>query len=91
MGAESEIRGVHTVNGLKIEFKPRPIWEPYVEAVPARQRQEQSPSPTYHFGAEDGTQTRDHHLGPRWPQRELRTHRENTRPARRTPSRLLSA
>jgi hypothetical protein len=29
----------HTVDGLKIEFRPRPVWEPYVEAVLARQRQ----------------------------------------------------
>src|SRR5712691_12448581 len=26
----SEIRVDHTVEGLKIEFRPRPIWEPYV-------------------------------------------------------------
>jgi hypothetical protein len=37
----SEIRADHTVDGLKIEFRPKPIWEPYVEAVLARQRQEQ--------------------------------------------------
>ena len=37
----SEIRADHTVDGLKVEFRPRPIWEPYVEAVLARQRQEQ--------------------------------------------------
>ena len=36
-----EIRADHTVDGLKIKFRPRPIWEPYVEAVLARQRQEQ--------------------------------------------------
>jgi hypothetical protein len=35
----SEIGADHTVDGLKIEFRPRPIWEPYVEAVLARQRQ----------------------------------------------------
>jgi hypothetical protein len=35
----SEIRADHTVDGLKIEFRPRPVWEPYVEAVLARQRQ----------------------------------------------------
>jgi hypothetical protein len=40
----SEIRADHTVDGLKVEFKPRPIWEPYLEAVLARQRQEQTPS-----------------------------------------------
>jgi hypothetical protein len=37
----SEIGADHTVDGLKIEFRPRPAWEPYVEAVLARQRQEQ--------------------------------------------------
>jgi site-specific DNA recombinase len=37
----SEIGADHTVDGLKIEFRPRPVWEPYVEAVLARQRQEQ--------------------------------------------------
>jgi hypothetical protein len=42
----SEIRADHTVDGLKIEFRPKPIWEPYVEAVLARQRQEQITSPT---------------------------------------------
>ncbi len=35
----SEIRADHTENGLTIEFKAKPIWEPYVEAVLARQRQ----------------------------------------------------
>ena len=35
----SEIRADHTVDGLKIEFRPKPIWEPYVEAVLARQEQ----------------------------------------------------
>jgi hypothetical protein len=40
----SEIRADHTVDGLKIEFRPKPIWEPYVEAVLARQRQEEDPS-----------------------------------------------
>jgi hypothetical protein len=38
----SEIRADHTVDGLTIEFRPRPVWEPYVEAVLARQRQEQN-------------------------------------------------
>jgi hypothetical protein len=38
-----EIGADHTVDGLKIEFRPRPVWEPYVEAVLARQRQEQEP------------------------------------------------
>ena len=38
----SEIRADHTVDGLKIEFRPKPIWEPYVEAVLARQRQGQN-------------------------------------------------
>jgi hypothetical protein len=37
----SEIRADHTEGGLKIEFRPKPIWERYVEAVLARQRQEQ--------------------------------------------------
>jgi len=37
----SEIRADHTANGLKIEFRAKPIWEPYVEAVLARQKQEQ--------------------------------------------------
>ena len=37
----AEIRADHTADGLKIEFRPKPIWEPYVEAVLARQRQEQ--------------------------------------------------
>jgi site-specific DNA recombinase len=37
----SEIRADHTADGLKIEFRPKPIWEPYVEAVLARQKQEQ--------------------------------------------------
>ena len=41
----SEIRADHTVDGLTIEFRPKPIWEPYVEAVLARQRQEQAASP----------------------------------------------
>ena len=41
----SEIRADHTVDGLKIEFRPTPIWEPYVEAVLARQRQGQAISP----------------------------------------------
>lgn len=35
----SEISADHTVDGLKVEFRPKPIWEPYVEAVLARQRQ----------------------------------------------------
>ncbi len=35
----SEIGADHTVDGSKIEFRPRPVWEPYVEAVLARQRQ----------------------------------------------------
>ena len=35
----SEIRADHTANGLSIEFKARPIWEPYVGAVLVRQRQ----------------------------------------------------
>jgi hypothetical protein len=37
----SEIRADHTVDGLKIEFRPKPIWEPCVEAGLARQKQEQ--------------------------------------------------
>jgi hypothetical protein len=36
-----EIHTVHTVDGLKIELRPRPVWEPYVVAVVARRRQEQ--------------------------------------------------
>jgi hypothetical protein len=40
-----EIRADHTVDGLRIEFRPKPIWEPYVEAVLARHRQEQATSP----------------------------------------------
>ena len=40
-----EIRADHTVDGLKIEFRPKPIWEPYVEAVLARQRQQQATPP----------------------------------------------
>ena len=35
----SEIDADHIVDGLKIEFRPRPVWEPYVEAVLARKRQ----------------------------------------------------
>ncbi len=35
----SEIGADHTVDGLKIEFRPRPVCEPYAEAVLARQRQ----------------------------------------------------
>jgi hypothetical protein len=35
----SEIGADHTADGLKIEFRPGPVWEPYVEAVLARQRQ----------------------------------------------------
>jgi hypothetical protein len=55
----SEIRTDHTVDGLKIESRPKPVWEPYVEAVLARQRQEQGhPGACYHFGAEDGGQAR---------------------------------
>lgn len=50
----TEIRADHTDDGVKVEFKPRPIWEPYVEAVLARQRQENSPAGCYHFRAEDG-------------------------------------
>ncbi len=38
----SQIGADHTVDGLKIEFKPRAVWEPYLEAVLARQRREQS-------------------------------------------------
>ena len=38
----SEIRADHTADGLKIDFKPRAIWEPYLEAVLARQRQRQT-------------------------------------------------
>ena len=53
----AEIRADHTDNGVKVEFKPKPIWEPYVEAVLARQRQGE-PADCYHFGAEDGGQAR---------------------------------
>lgn len=35
----SEIRADHTADGLKTDFRPKPIWEPYVEAVLARQKQ----------------------------------------------------
>jgi len=35
----NEIRADHTVNGLNVEFRVKPIWEPYVEALLARQRQ----------------------------------------------------
>ena len=38
----SEIRADHTEDGPTIEFRPKPIWEPYVEAVLARQRQGQN-------------------------------------------------
>jgi len=37
----SEISADHTVDGLTIKFRPRPVWEPYVEAVLARQLQAQ--------------------------------------------------
>jgi len=55
----SEIRADHTENGLTIEFKAKPIWEPYSRGSPgssgaARRR----PADCYHFGAEDGGQTR---------------------------------
>jgi hypothetical protein len=40
----SGIRADHTADGLKIEFRPKPIWEPYVEAVLARQREGQETS-----------------------------------------------
>ena len=33
-------RADHTVDGLKVESRPTPIWEPCVEAVLGRQRQE---------------------------------------------------
>jgi hypothetical protein len=36
---------IRATKGSRFEFRPRPIWEPYVEAVLARQRQEQNPSP----------------------------------------------
>jgi hypothetical protein len=42
----SEICADHTPNGLSIAFKARPIWEPYVEAVLARQRQVVDEPPT---------------------------------------------
>ena len=42
----SEIRADHTADGMMIEFKAKPVWEPYVEAVLAAQRREQIPSPT---------------------------------------------
>ena len=35
----SEIRADQTEDGLKIEFRPKPIWEPHLEAVLARQKQ----------------------------------------------------
>ncbi len=37
----SEIRADHTVDGLRTEFRPKPIWKPYLEAVLARQKQGQ--------------------------------------------------
>jgi hypothetical protein len=36
-----EIRADHTAEGLKVEFKPRAAWEPYIEAVLAAQGQVQ--------------------------------------------------
>src|SRR3989442_336761 len=42
----SEIRADHTANGLSIGLKAKAIWEPYVEAVLARQRQVLSDPPT---------------------------------------------
>jgi DNA invertase Pin-like site-specific DNA recombinase len=35
----AEIRADHTSDGLKVEFKARAAWEPYIEAVLATQRQ----------------------------------------------------
>jgi hypothetical protein len=60
----SEIRADHTANGLSIEFKARPIWEPYVEAVLARQRQVVDEPPTVitserKTGLEPAKSTRD--------------------------------
>ena len=60
----SEIRADHTDDGLKVDFRPTPIWEPYVEAVSGTTAARGSPlASCYHFGAEDGTRTRDPHLG----------------------------
>ncbi len=42
----SEIRADRTENGLNIEFKSKPIWEPYVEAVLARQQHVSDEPPT---------------------------------------------
>ena len=42
----SEIRADRTKNGLNIEFKSKPIWEPYVEAVLARQQHVSDEPPT---------------------------------------------
>ncbi len=35
----AEIRADHAPDGLKVEFKARAVWEPYIEAVLATQRQ----------------------------------------------------
>jgi hypothetical protein len=41
-----EIRADHTADGLKVEFRARAAWEPYVQAVLATQEQEgKDPSP----------------------------------------------
>jgi hypothetical protein len=42
----SEIRADHTTNGLSIEFEAKPIWEPQVEALLARQQQVVNEPPT---------------------------------------------
>ena len=67
----SEIRADHTEDGLNIEFRPKPIWEPYVVAVLARQRQGQStavPVTTSErkTGFEPAVRTRSHAATPRW-------------------------
>jgi len=50
----NEIRADHTVNGLNVEFRAKPIWEPYGEALLARQRQVVDEPPNcYQFGAAD--------------------------------------
>ena len=55
-----EIRADHTPDGLKVEFKPRAAWEPYVEAVLVQQGQAGTKqSGSYHIGSPDGIRTHD--------------------------------
>ena len=35
----AEVRADHTSDGLSVEFRARPAWEPYIEAVLATQQQ----------------------------------------------------